>query len=174
MPPMTEKHVDAVKAMSELTAQLWEVLGAAREEIVAVFPQWKFMSRTRSSSGSLFGGSVIWAPSLCLAQEPTAAAQVGFFLGEEQGETSIRPLVWFNTALEFSAPPDFLSSVREDGYGNYVVMLPSLVDRIRSGESAESVWDTAKASLVKPFASFRIKSAACTAIPASDASDGVR
>lgn len=159
MVEITPAHIQAIAAMGELLPQLWEVLAAAKESVRSQGTTWKAPPNGRSSSGTLFDGSVLWAAPIALATDTSAKAHVGFFYGTQEGDTSLYPLVWFNDKLVFRPPADLPVVVRPDGWGAYAACFPNLVPAIRSGRESQEIWDTAKTQLASVFQYFQPASA---------------
>jgi hypothetical protein len=148
---INESHVQAIRAMGELLPQLWDVLAAVRREVLADPARWMNPPRARSSSGTWPTGNVIWEAAVAPKANPKAAAQPGFFYGQQDGETALFPIVWFNVSLELRDCPELQVLVRPGFWGGHYVQFPSLVPLILSGTLSQQVWDEAKSQIASVF-----------------------
>lgn len=143
MVKLSQRHVDAIRAMSELQPQLWDFVYSATDELVAT-EKWK--KQGKSSSGTHGGGTIAWAAPLGSSDVASLQVQIGFYFGTEGDEAVLCPVLHLRGA---EADLSSLNTPLEEYWGGQLLRLENLAAKIRDDTGGDDLWDSARTSVVE-------------------------
>lgn len=156
MEPITREHLAAIRQIEHLVAQLEEVLGAARQEVIGT-DRWQMRPRGRKSRGRYVEGQrqrkghAVWIAPMCLKEDLGGWVQMGCFYGDEGGKEAIRPVIWVHESYQGRLPPDAANRLEAAWPPGKCVWLENVAPQVENGE----VWDCMRQSLVRTLAQMK-------------------
>lgn len=143
MVKLTKKHIEAIQGMSELQGQLWDLVAAATDEVIAAK---KWRSSGRSSTANVAEGvEGVWAATLKRSDGADGALQIGVLYGQEGANTVLCPAIY---AVKVKADLNAIGNVHEQWHG-HIIRLGNLADKIVDDSTEADVWDDARKNIVE-------------------------